>query len=103
MITKCVNQSYQFLGAQILYQKLEKEISGLQKKEIHALKEFLFFQLAGTSLNIPTIRKISASASLIAVIIFLEEWPHLIDDIIKFMRGSNSQLQNGLILLSNIA
>lgn len=103
MITKCADQAYQLLGAQILYQKLEKEISNLQKGDLRSLKEFLFGQLASPALNVATIRKLSSSAALVAVISCLEDWPELIADVVGFMKLSASHLQNGLVLLSSLA
>jgi hypothetical protein len=67
------------------------------------LKEFLFFQLALPALNTPTIYKISSAASLIAVVCCLDDWPNLINDVVKFMKVSEAHLQNGLILLSSLA
>jgi hypothetical protein len=67
------------------------------------LKEFLFCQLALPTLNVPTVHKICSSAALIAVVSCLEDWPELVSDVVKFMKGSASQLQNGLILLGSLA
>jgi hypothetical protein len=103
MITTCNNQNYQFLGAQVLHQKIEKEILSLQKPQLQFLRHFLFSQLTLPSFNLPTIRKITSSAALIAVISCMEDWPHMLNDIVEFMKGHPHQLQNGLILLSSIA
>lgn len=103
MITQCDNPNYQLLGAQILHQKLEKEVTALTKSELYGLRQFLFTQLARPTLAVPTVHKVSSSAALIAVVCCLDDWPDLINDIVGFMKGSSSQLQNGLILLSCLA
>jgi fumarate reductase subunit C len=82
MITTSTNQNYQFLGAQILHQKIEKEIISLPKPSLAFLKQFLFSQFTVSSFNLPTIRKITTSAALIAVVSCLEDWPTMFNDIV---------------------
>lgn len=103
MITLSSNVVHHLLGAQILHQKLEKEVSHLEKDQLNFLKNFLFAQLQSSSFSGPTIHKLCSSASLIAVVLCLDDWLNLIGDIVKFMGVNLTQLQNGLILLGSIA
>lgn len=85
MILRSEITDFQLLGAQILYQKVERDIKELELAERLELKTFVFNQLTNDKLNLPTIRKLASSGALIAIYLMLDHWPTFISDMVLFM------------------
>ena len=103
MITKTNNPNYQFLGAQILSQKIERDSSDLSTDELNSLKEFLFRQLGNSQFNLPTLRKIATAGSIVAIVLYLDHWPGFLKDLVTFMTPSVHTVKVGLMVLDSLA
>lgn len=103
MIQMSTDTNFVLLGAQLLYQKIEKDLHQFDTAFKTQLKNFLFGELdSGKHNKIFIIDKLASSAALIVSSLFLEDWPTFVEDLTEFMRKSNNHLLSGLIVLERI-
>jgi tetrahydromethanopterin S-methyltransferase subunit E len=69
---------------------------------LNSLKLFVFGQLDNAGYNVATISKLGSTGALIACIMFLKDWVTLVEDLIAFMKKSQINLRNGLIVLERL-
>jgi len=58
--------------------------------------------LTDATLSLPIVKKLASGAALLASSLFLDHWPLLIRDIVKFMEASPLQFRNGLAFLERL-
>lgn len=86
MLNNVQDPHFQFLGAQILYQKISHELLALSQEARAELREFVFSKLQDTSITYnATTDKLASIAALIACISLLDTWPAFVQDMIGFM------------------
>ncbi len=88
LIQNSHDHSMAYLGAQILYQKIERDLEGIPDDMKSHLNAFLFEQIEKTTYFLPIVDKLCSSAALIGCSLVLFKWKTLLDDVISFMQKS---------------
>jgi hypothetical protein len=100
MVTSTQNPNHQYLGAQILYQKVSAELNSLSLALKHELREFVFARLADPSNNTSAvIDKLASTGALLGCVGVVEGWPNFVQDLLGFMEKSAHHLRSGIFVL----
>lgn len=103
MIQTSDDPLFTFLGAQLLYQKIEKDLHQFDPAFKLQLKNFLFGELdSGKHTKSFIIDKLASSAALIASSLYLDLLPTFMEDLTEFMKKSSNHLLCGLVILERI-
>lgn len=103
MIQSSTDPNFVFLGAQLLYQKIQKDLHQFDIGFRAGLKNFLFTELdSGRHSKSFIVDKLASSAALIVSSMILTEWTDFVQDLTEFMRKSRNHLLSGLMVLERI-
>lgn len=82
MIQESGDTNFVLLGAQLLYQKIEKDLHQFETTFKIQLKNFIFEELdSGKHTKTFVLDKLASSAALIVSSLYLNEWPTFIEDL----------------------